>query len=79
MSRQNLQSFLKKTEPMLSHPNLTLVAVAITEVEATAMAIKLRCRDIVFGQTLLIANYNPNPKSIITLKFPHLRILLNGC
>lgn len=48
---------------MLFLSNITLVAVATTEVEATSMAIKYSCRDIVFGRVLLIANYNPNPNS----------------
>ena len=48
---------------MLFLSNVTLVAVATTEVEATSMAIKYSCRDIVFGRVLLIANYNPHPNS----------------
>jgi hypothetical protein len=48
---------------MLFLPNVTLVAVATKEVEATSMAIKYSCRDIVFGRVLLIANYNPKPNS----------------
>jgi len=48
---------------MLLLSNVTLVAVATTEVEATSMAIMYSCRDIVFGRVLLIANYNPNPNS----------------
>jgi len=48
---------------MLFLPNVTLVAIATTEVEATSMAIKYSCRDIVFGRVLLIGNYNPNPNS----------------
>lgn len=63
MPIQNCQNFLESPERMLSLPNVTLVAVATTEVEATAMAIRYSCRDISFGRTLLIANYNPNPES----------------
>jgi hypothetical protein len=51
-------------EDKLFLPNITLVAVdTTTDVEATSMAIKYSCRDIVFGRVLLISNYNPNPKS----------------
>ena len=51
-------------EDKLFLPNITLVAVdTTTEVEATYMAIKYSCRDIVFGRVLLISNYNPNPNS----------------
>jgi hypothetical protein len=51
-------------EGKLFLPNITLVAVdTTTDVEATSMAIKYSCRDIVFGRVLLISNYNPNPNS----------------
>lgn len=43
--------------------NITLVAVATTEVEATVKAIEYSLRGLRFEKTMLISHYNPEPKS----------------
>lgn len=42
-------------------PNITLVAVATTDVEATVKALMHSMKEISFDQVLLISNYNPEP------------------
>ena len=41
--------------------NITLVAVATTEVDATAKALEYSTRRLSFDRVLLISNYNPDP------------------
>jgi hypothetical protein len=43
--------------------NVTLVAVATTEVEATARALEFSTRQLKFDRVLLLSNYNPLPSS----------------
>lgn len=44
-------------------PNVTLVSVATTEVEATAKALEYSTRSLKFDKVLLLSHYNPNPDS----------------
>jgi hypothetical protein len=44
-------------------PNVTLVAVATTDVEATCQALNYSVKSLKFGRVLLISNYDPNPNS----------------
>lgn len=43
--------------------NVTLVAVATTDVEATAKALQFSIRDLSFDRVLLISSYNPFPET----------------
>lgn len=43
--------------------NVTLVAVATTEVEATALALEYSTRKLNFDRVVLLSHYNPQPQS----------------
>ena len=46
-------------------PNVTLVSVATTEVEATSKALEYSTNSLKFDRVLLVSHFDPNPDSDI--------------